>query len=239
MPAPAPSSASGGGDGAPASGATRRGAAQPASRRQSSVVKRKNAAKPKSKLSQMSKASLVYIIQFRFSQFATNGQMKKGGKQADYGTLSFGLSAAASPFIRISDATVAGRLLLYCETKWRLPKARALVSIIGGAADFNVGERLLEAFSDGLSKAAKQVGLTHCASDQISQAPRDSLPLRTVPLSGDLLVCRTGGRMGNLRRDQLRRDEGRRQRVCGRHGPRNGAARDCAVGLHPSPRYDG
>ena len=112
--------------------------------------------KERDRIKQMTKASLVYIIQFRFRQFATNGQMKKGGRQADYGTLSFGLSAAASPFIRISDATVASRLLIYCETKWRLPKARALVSVIGGAADFAVGERLLEAFSEGLSRASKQ-----------------------------------------------------------------------------------
>ena len=102
--------------------------------------------------------SRACLIQWRFRMFTTNCLMKKGGQPADHGTLNFGLDFSCSPYFRITDATTASRMVTVCRERWGLPKPRALMSVIGGAADFAVGERLIEAFNEGFAKAAKQTG---------------------------------------------------------------------------------
>ena len=87
-------------------------------------------------------------------------------RRANWGRISFvGASSKESPFIHASLCKEshsqecmerrADELIDIMERRWKLPHASVMISVTGGAQDFDLPHRLHQAFSHGLGRAAQ------------------------------------------------------------------------------------
>ena len=96
----------------------------------------------------------IWLIQWWFRHWRTKGLVAPDGKRAEYGTLSFGLQTKPSPFLHCASITEPTKLLSFLTDRWRLPLPETLISVIGGAQNFDVSPSLLLAFTEGLADAS-------------------------------------------------------------------------------------
>jgi len=102
--------------------------------------------------------------QMLFDNFGEMILCRHGGGPPAHGRLVFpkigshasekGASTKSSPFIVISDTTSVVLCSKYIEKKWRLPKPEVIISVTGGAQNFNLSAPLQRAFDVGLASAA-------------------------------------------------------------------------------------
>ena len=89
-----------------------------------------------------------------FKKFGPIMFCRKGGQSADYGNIHFMGRTKPSKFIIVSDSTTPALLSNLFQKYWDVPKPDVLISVTGGAQDFELEPRLQRAFNFGLVAAA-------------------------------------------------------------------------------------
>ena len=96
----------------------------------------------------------VRRIRVVFGVLGPNIYSRKGGVEADYGEIYFPTTNKTAPFITVADTTSATLLSNFIEKYWKLPRPEVLISVTGGAQDFELSPPLQRVFDRGLANAA-------------------------------------------------------------------------------------
>ena len=79
---------------------------------------------------------------------------RKFGQRADYGSIYFPKTKSTAQFMTVSDSTSPTLLATYMETTWKLTRPDIVISVTGGAQDFQLSPKLRRIFHRGLASAA-------------------------------------------------------------------------------------
>ena len=91
------------------------------------------------------------------AKFATFGPVifvRKDGRLADFGTLSFLSGARNAKFLTVSNSTSAASLSHFIEKFWSLPRPDVLISVTGAADSLQLTSQLQRVFDRGLASVA-------------------------------------------------------------------------------------
>ena len=89
-----------------------------------------------------------------FGKLGTTIFSRHGGQEADYGELTFSASKRTVPFMTVADTTSTTLFGNFMEKNWKLARPEVIISVTGGAQDFELTPRLQRVFDRGLVSAA-------------------------------------------------------------------------------------
>ena len=95
-------------------------------------------------------------LKFMYVSFGPMLFCRKEGAPADYGKIAFvGATHGESSFVTVSDSTSIDLFTNFMAFCWKLWRPEVVISITGGARDFDLTPRLLRVFDRGLVDAAR------------------------------------------------------------------------------------